>query len=558
MVDIAPIFVNQNRYVERQQKSHALYGKEWGRVNSNVGQRTASYNEAGFLLKVVSNYFSSFVDAENNPMAKFLSSLFLAGSSGLHGKRDQEMYDEAYATGLDDLNSGEIKAEDFKHDDRRVLNKLGRLDDLSQNLQEEAMFGEKVVAQSGRLAAQTSRLKPLLYTATSFFGYNTRNLIWTVLDINARRYWRERFFGKSLHSNFVTSQWELLKSSFTGNYQAKAKELGQFADKYFQNKYKGKYKSGKVGLNLYWHMILDRMKEHWNAISNPEAALKEKCNKERGSLHEVSEEERKLDPMKSFHNGYVNPKSELDQNEQRRLALTDFTGPICGALGLIGTYVFDPLKIIFNFAGVEKGKHVIDALSASRKTFSLINYIPRFIWDEYNQGATYKELEPHMNKKNVSKALAELYYARKARYNNAVIGMAMAASTIVEPLIHLWKPKLGDSKLTNFLVTSLVDFNDSFFLRFFSMRRGVQGRLNHVNGIAREKLGLKHVGGEDYLKLDNKAYDASMKTAKGSKEGRHFVVPFLDTAASKLVDVKRMCSGESVYDSYNPTPNQAA
>lgn len=369
-------------------------------------------------------------------------------------------------------------------------------------------------------------------------------------------------FGKSLHSNFVTTVWDLTRLKFMSffnddsakDYANKTKELGKKSNEYFIGKDKNyNYNSNSnSGLGTYVSMLTDRMSEHWQNIWDPKAALerKSRSKEEGGFLERTNEAERKADKNKSFENGYVDPNSEHDQKEQRRLALVDFTGPICAGLGLVGTVLFDPLKIIWSAAGIERGAGLINALSASRKSFSLINYVFRFIMPELNAGKEYQKLEELMKKEGgPTKAVAERYYALKSRHHNALIGMAMAAGNICEPFLHLKRGVIGDSKFGNFLIDSVIKFNDTFFLRFFSKRREVQGRLEHLKVMAQEKLGKQHISNEDYANLSNTDFDELMKnraTVLPDSE-RNIVDSAVGLLSGLLTTVKDACSGKSGY-----------
>ncbi len=377
-------------------------------------------------------------------------------------------------------------------------------------------------------------------------------------------WWRLRFFKNALHSNFVTTVWDLTKFRFMSlfgsedaskNYVSKTKELGNLSNEYFKGKNNnGEYKNiENPGLGTYVNMLTDRIAEHWHAIWNPKAALVQKSKpKEKGGfLNRTSDEERKADPSKRFENGFVDPDADYDQKEQKRLAAVDFTGPVCAALGLVGTVVFDPLKLIWGAAGFERGKNLVNALSASRKSFSLINYVFRFIIPEMNESRSYKDREKDMNddKNPNKKAVTELYYAKKSRYYNSVIGMAMAVGNIFEPVLHLKRGIIGDSKFGNFLIDTVIKFNDTFFLRFFSKRREAQGRLNFLQAWAQEKLGTEFVKDENYTdaRLSDGEFDKAMNGRAMLPLEPSFIDKILDKAVSTLKSVKDACSGEASF-----------
>ena len=546
--------------VKSPERSSAFTGKPWGTRNAEVGRETSNGMELDFLFGgVIRNYFNSFFDLEENPVLGFIVRLLTGGGDFLEGRRDQRMYGELYGHGVDLLENS--SNEELKHE-QGIVNKFDKqedkyTDDLAQNEMQKGRFQERVVSTLGNWATKLSIYKPAAYLVSGVLGNSWKLGIQTLFDLPARAWWRCRMFGKSLHSNFVTTVWDLTRLKFMSffnddsakDYANKTKELGKKSDEYFIGKDKNYKSNSNAGLGTYVSMLSDRMSEHWQNVWNPKAALEQKCNN--GFLTRTTEKERKADKdkSKSFENGYVDPNSERDQKEQRRLALVDFTGPICAGLGLLGSAIFDPLKIIWSVAGIERGAGLINALSASRKMFSLINYIPRFMISEMNEGEKYKELEEQMRSGTSNKAVAERYYALKNRYHNALLGMAMAAGNICEPFLHLKRGVIGDSKLGNFLIDSVIKFNDTFFLRFFSKRREVQGRLEQLKVMAQEKLGKQHISNEDYASLSNTDFDELMKnrTTVQPDSERSVVDSVVGWACDKLSAVKKACSGESAY-----------
>ncbi len=560
MPEINPIIsIDQNHHTSSErvaERSNALCGKAWGRVNSDVGGRTARYDELEFCIGILGNYLKSYFNPEENPVINFAIRAVTGIGDFFGGKRDQEMYGKAYGHGVDELSG--LSPEELKNENG-IFNRLEKEenrygDDYIQNKRQEALYGERIISKFAEWSTQLSKIKPIAHFISGVLGDNWRNAVQTILDAPARVWWRLRFFTKALHGNFVTSIWDLTRlkvmSFFSGNaseaYNRKAKDLAEMSNEYFSSKYNKK--ENNPGLGLYAQMLKDRMLEHWQNIWDPKAALERKCNDK--FLQRTTEQERSADPSKTFNNGYVDPNSEYDRKEQSRLAAVDFTGPICAALGLIGTVVFDPLKVIWNFAGFERGKNVINALSASRKSFSLAHYILRFIIPEMSEGATYKDLEKYMNsKEGPKKATAELYYARKSRYYNALIGMVMAAGNICEPLLHLKRGIVGDSKFGNFLIDSIMKFNDTFFLRFFSKRREVQGREQYLQARVKEKLGKQYLENKDYEKISDPEFDNLMKdrTVEVPSSGLGIIDSVTTWAAEKITSVEKTCSGEAGY-----------
>ena len=571
MTDISPIVSPNQNYqwsadradptdkTKWTERSNALCGEEWGLRNAKVGGETANGMELNFLIGIVRNYFNSFFSAEENPFIGFIVRALTGCSDGLEGKRDQGMYGIAYGHGLDEFS--DLSPEELK-DENRNLSRFDKKedrygDDLFQNERQKALYGERIVSKSGEWATKTSKVKPVAYFVSGILGNSWRMGVQTVLDFPAKIWWRIRMFGKSIHGNFVTSIWDLTKFKFLSvfsrdaskKYNDKVQELGKMSNEYFKNKYGDKYTEQiDPGLGTYLKVPFDRLKEHWKNIWDPKAALEQKCKD--GFLKSITEEERLADPSKTFSNGCVVLDSKDDQREQKRLAATDFTGPICATLGLIGTVIFDPLKVIWNTAGFESGKNLICALSASRKSFSLINYIFRFIIPEMNAGKECKKLKSLMEEEGPNKkAVAERYYALKSRYHNAITGMAMAAGNICEPFLHLKRGIIGESRFGNFLIDSVIKFNDTFFLRFFCKRREVQGTLEHLKTITQKALGKQHLSNADYAELKDEKFDELMKSRalelpSSTPEVINSVITWW---ADKLERVKKACTGEIHY-----------
>ncbi|OGI10606.1 MAG: hypothetical protein A3F80_04370 [Candidatus Melainabacteria bacterium RIFCSPLOWO2_12_FULL_35_11] len=551
--------LNQNCRFDRvksPEESYAFSGEAWAKKNAEVGGKTANWLKASFGLGIIRNYFNSFFNLEESPVLGLLVRAITGAGDFLEGKRDEEMF-SIYGHGVDELSGKspeEIITDDamLSHLDKKKEDYF--IDDAMQNIRQEALYGERLISKFAKWSTQAANIKPVAHFVSGVLGNSWKTGIQTLLDLPARIYWRIRFFGKSLHSNFVTSIWDLTRfkflsllgsSSASKNYEDKIKELGNLSGEYFKDK-----NIGNPGLGLYVRMLKDRMAEHWNAIWNPKAALEKKYNDK--FLQLTTEQKRAADPSQRFENGFVDPNSNYDQKEQSRLALADFTGPICAALGLIGTVVFDPLKIIWGITGFERGKKLITALSASRKTFSLIHYIPRFLIPELNESKKYKDLEKkYMNSdKDPNKAVSELYYASKSRYHNALIGMAMAAGNICEPLLHLMRGITGDSKFGNFVIDSFVRFNDTFFL-LFSKRREVQGRLERVRVMAQEiarSKGRTFVTNEDYENISDDEFDRAMKDktvlSSGSQQPS-LIRKGLDLVATTVNKIESACTGEA-------------
>ncbi len=541
------IYHNQNRYMPGEEKpllSSAQSGRDWAKANIESGRYTSDLLEVSFWIDIVKNYFSSFLDPQENVFVGAITKTLNAVSGFFDGTRDKIMYEDVYAKGLDEVNKGKLSNEQVASQEEDLGNDIFRDDMLENNLL-KTNHNERIIHKFWTMATKMAGIKPYVSLVSGFLGDGLRTVVDTVLETPSRGLWRLRFFPGALHANFVSTVWDLTKSKFLsifGSKEAKAEfdkkcaEVGELSQKYFGNKTKPKDESGdeikretkptaeKPGLGLYVKMLKDRMSEHWRGIWNPEEALQTKLRD--GFLTPTSIEERREDANKTMSKGFVvvdkdgkvNSKlSESDIKHQRMLSISDFTGPICAGLGLVGSFVFDPLKAIWSAAGINTGKNLINALSASRKSFSLFNYIFRFINGEIAQGKQYSMLEKAMNPKagqpEPKKAVREMYYAMKGRYLNGLLGMAVACGNIVEPFFHLFRSSFEENKLANFLFGTYLKFNDNGLVRLFSKRRECMGRIEDINALVRQKMDSKKpISISDYSLITDSEFDQHIES----------------------------------------------
>ena len=444
--------------------------KKFGVANAETGRITKGYLDWAFAIGVVQKWFHNFQGSDNFVL-NFLNKTLASVSSTLEAKRDELIYGRVYGTGLNsNLTDEEIL------DQRQTLDKLPFIDDWLENKRQKLMYGERVVPKVGKYATRAARIKPIAQFISGFLGHQYRMAVETLLDIPARFYWRIRFFGNSLHANFATTAWDLMrlgtmsifnqdaKNDLTGKIQ----ELKRFSETYFEKKYEGKYVTkDKSSLGLYFSMLKDRVSQHWSDIFNAKKVFEEKKKK-----------------------GLIKDSDNYNEGTQFYSSITDFTAPFCAGLGLLATTIFDPLKVIWGIAGFEKGKYLINALSASRKTFQLINYIPRFIIPELLDSSKIHDKKEYSDEnitaiKNGSATAAtqELHHARSDRNTNALIGMTMAIGNIIEPIGHFFRAKFEENKFASFLFDCFTKFNDDFLVRFFSARRETRGRIAFIKAL---------------------------------------------------------------------------
>ena len=80
----------------------------------------------------------------------------------------------------------------------------------------------------------------------------------------------------------------------------------------------------------------------------------------------------------------------------------------------------------------------------------------------------------------------QLYYAHKARGQNAILGFIVAALNISEPFAHLFGFANSESRLVKFMFSTLQRVGDTGFLQFFTKRRQHLGEENFALSFARE------------------------------------------------------------------------
>ena len=519
------VYHNQNYHMPGEKvplESYSHTGEKWARTNLRVGKETSNYLELACLIDVVSNYFNSFLEPENNKFVAFIVKGLRACQGYLEGERDKGMYKEVYSKGLDEVTRGDLTDEQILNQEKPLSLGMFR-DDFLANKLLEVNHKERWIPKLWKWATECAKIKPAISLISGFLGDKISTVIYTVTETPARLLWRARFFPGALHANFVTTVLDLAKlkmMSIFNNKEAtiqlneKLKEVDRLSMEYFENKYKGKPKD-KQGFRLYVHMLGDRMKEHWNGIVSPKETLERKVKD--GFLKPTTMEERQITRDRTIGKGYVDLNSQADISHQRTTSITDFTGPICASLGIVGTVVFDPLRAIWVSAGMNKGKNVINALSASRKSFSLLNYIFRFIKTEIDQGSKYATLEklvnPGANGSTPSKAVKELYHAMKTRYITGLGGMLIAAGNIVEPIFHLFKSRFEDNRFANFLFNIYTrSFNDNGLVWIFSQRRECQGMIEHIDSIVGDKVTAnKQITNNDYRNISDLEFNEAMQ-----------------------------------------------
>lgn len=463
----------------------------WGVVNKQVGEKASSALITSFISGLGIDYLN-FIDDSQGKALGFIKKLFTAVSSTFEGERDNLMYKNLYGMGIDKNLDPETQL--YNQEAAAESGKITAPDDWMENKLQEKLYGENVVAKLGELATRAAMIKPSTNIISSLLPTEYKKLVDTIIDLPAKSWWRARFFGGSLHANFVTTTCNLVKygigSMFSSDLGAKftelKKELHDKSSEYFKNKGTNITASNNENptLDLYFKMLTDRLAGHWSDFRNPAEAVKAKIAK-----------------------GLINEKEdgEISTKRQRLSSLTDLTGPFCAAFGLIGTVVFDPLSKVMGIAGIQTGKNLVNALSSSRKFFQLANYIPRFILPEIFAGEKandYKDSVTGEGAKDEKREVErQLYYAHKARGRNGIFGLLVAVLNMGEPFGHLFGVSSSENKAVKFMFDVFTRLGDTGFLQFFTQRRRYMGQ---------EAFSLSLIRERDY-KEGNKATEINLK-----------------------------------------------
>ncbi len=451
----------------------------FGSLNSEIGGYSENCLDISATLGVVSDFIKSFFSNSESLLLKGVDRVISATSIFFSAKRDQLMY-LLFGDGVDGDVYASVKHENNPFDANEVpklqTQLRGHVDDLAENLGQKQAYGESVVPFFGWLATLSAKVKPIVSPLAAFLPANFQNAIDSTIDLGARSWWRMRMFGTSLHANFLTSMVNLAKNGIMSIGSSKAREdlrtqvtgLGDFAKRYFQAEGNQELANSTThsSMGLYTKMLADRVRSHWNNV-----------------WMDKDELVQNLKNKKVLVDG--DPTSPRDL---KLMAISELTAPFCSAIGLAGTFIFEPLKILGKFMGIERGMNLINALSTSRKATHLFNYIFRFIVPEINGGRdTIKALEECINNNTATEIQRQLYFTAKTKERNGIFGMFVASGNIVEPIMHLLGLGNSENNLTKFAFNLFTRFNDTGLLRFFSTRRHTFGNEAIIRSIAMNK-----------------------------------------------------------------------
>ncbi|MBI3590326.1 MAG: hypothetical protein HY094_02970 [Candidatus Melainabacteria bacterium] len=502
--------INPALPIEKPQRSFTHSGDKWAIANARTGERTSNYIWLSAVSDLFKNYIDAFINDGSSIFVTGFRNMFGAVADFLVGKRDQEMYDEVYSTGVDKYSEGRL-TEDLLQDQNSLRAEIPVADDFEEDVTRFKDNG--VIKKLWLWAAQTSKLKPFVYPLAAALGGRFINLGMLALDSTAMALWRGRFIDSGLYTNATKDLLELGTSIFNSEARKnKISELDTLARKYFSNsdlENKGEILK-KSGLRLYFSMLKHMQTQHLKDAREPEGALKRKIDAK--YLKETNEKERGEDPSKSFGQGFADPKSDQDKKYQRFSSIADFIGPSFGALGIAITGVFTPLKAIVDLAGIQS--RWIDAVSASRKGLSMVYYFFKIMLPELMQSKT-DNLNELIKNGTATKATKMLYEVRKTRSTNAWMMIVNGFANIVEPYFHL---KQSDSRAFKFVKGCLVDFANSFLLNGFSARRACLGKMQYLYSTVSEALGkngVLDVREEDFQNINDKTFEEALQRKAG-------------------------------------------
>lgn len=458
----------------------------WAAANAKAGHLCVNVLDGSLLLGTISDYFASFFGSDN-PAVGAVGKILEAGSNHLLGVRDDEMYRRIYAMGAEANLTEEEKADPVK---AVRSGKVPFADDYMENEMQSKMFGETVVADIFKAANTCAKLKPFLYPLRPFLSEGLSNSIFTIFEMPARLIWRVRFLGSSISHDFVTRSFNILKYGplgLLGVNKDHKKKLDENIDLfhktavgYYESKTNGNSEvknSSKLG--LVCKMFLDRHKDHWKGLFNPEEAYK--ATKAR---------------IEKVYGKEAADKYKFNKRRVIMACATDLTGPLCAIGGIVGATVFAPLQSIFSLAGVESWKKTLNVMVNSGRFFSMINYSTRFIFSEYDEQVRREEenkIASVIKSGKATEATKIYYQSIKKAKSNAMWGVGVLVGSAFE-LLGYANDEYHDNKPMNLAFRMLKRFNSVGFLRFFSMRRQIQGVQKFIGSLAKERTGKEFAG----------------------------------------------------------------
>ena len=494
--------------------SHAQEGEKWARVNSDVGSTCVKLLDVSFLCGLVSDYFNYFQD-QDNKIVKFVSNLWNAFSGATFGYREERMYEDIYAKGIDAVNQEDMSNQE------RMKKKISFLDDYLENAH---FTKDSVIKGFWKLTTRVAQVSAPLFFVSSFLGRKWSDLIFSISQTPSRGTWRFTYLlAPVFHGNFLETacklSWLKIKSFVSDNAKKELEnisgELEKSAHEYAEGVYGNKTALGdKKGFEAYKWMLKDRLHQFKRGIKEPDKVLEDKIKI--GNLDRTNSHERIENPEKNIYHGYADPKSDVDKDIQKTASIVSYTALPCAIVGLLGTFIFEPLRCICDVLGLERGKGLLSFMANLRSPASLVNYYFKFFRPEQEAGKKYLDYEKYINNGTANEAVKQLHKAEKGRFLNSYMGFGIFAGSFIDSFGQLFRSFNPDNKLQNFMFATISRIVSTGFMRYFSARRRDLGKIRQVHLALDQIVGKTNLSDEKLLSIDDKKFNEVM-TSLGSQ-----------------------------------------
>ena len=487
-----------------KQISSAHTGSPWARVNSDVGTKCAWDLDISFITGIIGEWFGSFL-APDSKIAQLAKNIFLGSSGAFFGMREDSMYRHIYAS--------EAKLSDEVLKDQNQANrKVSRLDDFGEVT---SLFKDKVINKMWRFTKLVSTVQPIALAVAPFLGEKLSDLVFSVLQTPSRLTWRLTYmFPNALENKFVERicklGWLSIKSIFSTNAKRDLdnlktelkKDAQTYVDKMQEYRHlkKDPELNKKSPLGAYCWMLMNRIDQHWQGWKNSATVIRQKI--ERGELEGTNESKRIKDPSQILTKGFIdqsgnNDASKHDIKEMERFSLVNLTAPFCGAIGVFGSCIAEPLRLIWNLAGIKTGTPFLSFLSSLRAPASFVNYAFKFFSPEFNRRREYNELKEKIESNpNIGTAAKVLLANKKRRFIAGASGLALTGLSFVDSFMNLFVRDESTRSL-KFLRGVIKQLVNTGFVRFFSERTGFWGERELINQSVQKILGKEYVTDKD-------------------------------------------------------------
>lgn len=504
------IALNHNVIDGKRLVSSAQEGEKWARVNSDVGGTCVKLLDVSFLCGMVSDYFGCFQD-QDNVAVRFASNLWNAFSGAAFGYREERMYEDIYAKGIDAVNVEDI------NDQEKIKEKISFFDDYLENAH---FTRDSVIRGSWKLTTRVAQVSAPLLFVSSFLGRKWNDLIFSLSQTPSRGTWRFTYLlAPIFHGNFLETitkaTWLKLKSFVSDDAKTELNNLSDRLEKsayeYAQGVHGNKSALGdKKGFEAYKWMLKDRLSQFKRGMSEPGKVLEDKIKM--GNLDQTTAQERAANPEKNIQHGYVDPTSETDKKIQKTNSIVSYTALPCALVGLLGTFVFEPLRAVSSVLGLERGNRFLSFMANLRSPASLINYYFKFFLPEQEAGRKYKDYEQHVNNGTANEVLKQLHKAEKGRFLNSYVGFGIFGASFIDSFGQLFRSFSSDNKIQNFMFTTVSRLVGTGFMRYFSARRRDLGKLRQIHLALDQILGKTSLSNETLLSVDDKKFNEVMES----------------------------------------------